>query len=312
MPGRPSLDQLDLEALEHAVRRQALHLAGRAVEQRLNADHSDAELTQARCQCGQLARYAGRREKTFVSVLGPLRLRRAYFHCAACGQGFCPRDGQLGLQDTSLPPAVTRMVAAVGALVSFQEGSQLLAELAGVKVDANHVQRAAEALSVEIAEQEEHEVAAETGLPLPPTLYLGLDGTGVPMRASELSGRSGKQPGGSCKTREVKLCTVWSAEARDDQDRPVRDEGSVTYTGAIESATTLDTDAVPAAFTQRVLREATRRRFTTARRTVVRGDGAPWMWKIAQELFLRATQIADRFHVKQHLSELAKTRYLRI
>lgn len=140
-------------------------MAGRAVEQRLNADHSDAELTQARCQCGQLARYAGRREKTFVSVLGPLRLRRAYFHCAACGQGFCPRDGQLGLQDTSLPPAVTRMVAAVGALVSFQEGSQLLAELAGVKVDANHVQRAAEALSVEIAEQEEHEVAAETGLP---------------------------------------------------------------------------------------------------------------------------------------------------
>jgi hypothetical protein len=30
-------------------------------------------------------------------------------------------------------------------------------------------------------------------------LYLGLDGTGVPMRASELFGRKGKQPDGSAK-----------------------------------------------------------------------------------------------------------------
>ena len=54
----------------------------------------------------------------------------------------------------------------------------------------------------------------------------------------------------------MKLCTIWSAEARDSEDRPVRDRGSVTYTAAIESAATLDTDDVPSAFTQRVLREA--------------------------------------------------------
>jgi len=107
----------------------------------------------------------------------------------------------------------------------------------------------------------------------------------------------------------VKLCTVWSAETRDAGERPVRDEGSVTYTGAIESAATLDTDEVSAAFTQRVLREAARRRFTAAQRTVVLGDGAPWIWNIADELFPRAIQIVDRFHVKQHLSELAKTVY---
>ena len=307
--GRQSVDQLDLQALENAVRRQALQLAGRAVEQRLNADHSDADVTEAHCACGQMARYAGRREKTFASVLGPLRLKRAYFHCAACGHGFCPRDRQLGLHETSLSPAVTRMVAAVGALVSFQEGSQLLAELAGVSVDANHVQRAAEALGDEIAKEEKQDVEAETELPLPPTLYLGIDGTGVPMRAAELRGRPGKQADGSAKTREVKLCTVWSAERRDAQNRPVRDEGSVTYSAAIESAATLDTDEVPAAFSQRVLREAARRRFTAAKRTVILGDGAPWIWKIAHELFPRAIQIVDRFHVKQHLHELAKTLY---
>jgi hypothetical protein len=304
--GRQSLDQLDLEALETAVRRQALHLAGRAVEQRLNADHSDAEACHARCDCGQLAHYAGRRQKRFVSVLGPLRLERAYFHCAVCGRGFCPRDRQLGLHQSCLSPAVTRMVAAVGAMVSFQEGSQLLEELAGVAVDAKQVERAAEALGDEIAEDEKQDIEAPAEPPLPATLCLGMDGTGIPMRAAELQGRSGKQPDGSAKTREVKLCTVWSADSRDADQRPVRDQGSVTYTAAIESAATLDTDDVPAAFTQRVLREATRRRFTSAERTVVLGDGAPWIWKIAQELFPRAIQIVDRFHVQQHLSEVGK------
>ena len=124
-----------------------------------------------------------------------------------------------------------------------------------------------------------------------------------------LQGRHGKQPDGSAKTREVKLCTVWSAEARDDEDRPVRDEGSVSYTAAIESAATLDTDAVPSAFAQRVLREATRRRFTEAERTVIIGDGAPWIWNIACELFPRAIQIVDRFHVKQTLSTVGKAVY---
>ncbi len=111
-------------------------MVGRAVEQRLNAGHSAADPRHARCRCGPFARYAGRREQTFASVLGPLRLERAYFHGAARGHGFCPRDRQLGLENTSLSPAVTRMVAAVGAMVSFEEGSQLLAELAGITVGA--------------------------------------------------------------------------------------------------------------------------------------------------------------------------------
>jgi hypothetical protein len=256
-----------------------------------------------------LARYAGRREKTFVSALGPLKLKRAYYHCSVCGQGFCPRDRHLGLEDTSLSPAVTRMVAAVGAMVSFEEGSQLLEELAGVSLNAKQVERTAETLGIEIAADEKQDVAPTDEQPLPPSLYLGIDGTGVPMRPEELKGRCAKQPDGSAKTREVKLCTVWSAEARDADNRPVRDEGSVSYTAAVESAATLDTDQAPSDFTQRVLREASRRRFTQAHRTVVIGDGAPWIWKIAQELFPRALQIVDRFHVKQTLSTVAKAVY---
>jgi hypothetical protein len=198
------------------------------------------------------------------------------------------------------------MIGTVGSLVSFQEGSQLLEELAGVPVDAKQVERTAEALGAEVAADEKQDGEAIDSTPLPPTLYLGIDGTGVPMRPSEVAGRAGRQPDGSAKTREVKLCTVWSAETRDAEGRPVRDEGSVSYSAAIESAATLDVDEAPSEFTRRVWREACRRRFTAAERAVVLGDGAPWIWKITQELFPRAVQIVDRFHVKEHLSAVAK------
>jgi hypothetical protein len=306
--GRQPVEDLDLEALETTVRRVVLAWAARLIEKWLNADTSDRRDSAVQCRCGNAARYVDRRMKRVHSALGELQLQRAYYHCRHCGSGFCPRDQQLGIEG-GLSPAVVRMIAAVGAMVSFQEGSQLLQELAGVAVDAKQVERTAEALGADIAADEKHDLAPGTDAVPPATLYLGVDGTGVPMRPSELKGRSGKQPDGTARTREVKLCTCWSAETRDAQDRPVRDLGSVSYTAAIESAATLDTDEVASEFTQRVLREATRRRFTEATRQVVIGDGAAWIWRIAQELFPRAIQIVDKFHAKQHLSQLGGILY---
>ncbi len=308
--GRPAVDQLDLEALEMAVRQQALQLAARAVEQRLNADTADNAGPGLPRSCGGEARYAWRRSKRFHSVLGVLQLQRAYYHCRSCGGGFCPRDRTLGLEDSSLSPAVTRMVGTVGALVSFQEGRDLLQELAGVAVDAKQVERTAEGLGAEIAADERQDThPVHQDLPLSGTLYLGLDGTGIPLRSEELEGRAGKQPDGSAKTREVKLCTVWSAESRDEHGTPVRDEGSVTYSAAIESAATPDTASQRSEFSERVWREATRRRFAEVERPVVLGDGAPWIWNLAADLFPQARQIVDRFHAKEHLSNLAQTLY---
>ena len=88
--------------------------------------------------------------------------------------------------------------------------------------------------------------------PAATTMYLGLDGTGIPVRAADRAGRAGKQPDRSAKTREVKLVSVWTAEPRDAEGLPMRDAGSVSYSAAIESAASRDTDPTLAAFAQRV------------------------------------------------------------
>ena len=289
------------------MRHHALQVAARVLEQWLNADLSDQGQAHRGCPCGQRARYAGRRRKRFETVLGTLTLERAYYHCARCGHGFCPRDQALGLAEGSLSPGVLHMVAQVGALVSFQEGSELLAALAGVRLDAKHVERAAEALGAQIADDEQHRIEPPpAAVDLPKTLYLGMDGTGIPMRPSELLDRPGKQADGSAKTREAKLCAVWSAERHDDQGRAVRDPDSISYSAAIESAAIHDTDDDYPAFAQRVVREAQRRGFERAKRPVILGDGALWIWNLAGEHFPQAIQIVDRFHAKQHVSDAAK------
>ena len=131
--------------------------------------------------------------------------------------------------------------------VSFAKASELLAALAGVEVETRQVERCAEALGREIA-RDECAVHEQTAPAPAPTMYLGRDGTGVPVRPTEVVGRRGKQPDGSAKTREVKLVTAWTAEGRDAEGRPCRDAGSVSYNAAVESAASRDTDPQPAAF----------------------------------------------------------------
>src|SRR5215469_6422044 len=131
--GHQSITELDFEAVEMAARRQALRLAARALEQRLNSNRSDSAGSELPCPCGGTAHYHGRHEKTFESVLGPLHLERAYYHCERCHHGFCPRDQALRLESFSLTPGVLRMTASAAALVSFEESSGLLQELAAVE-----------------------------------------------------------------------------------------------------------------------------------------------------------------------------------
>ena len=291
--------------METGLRAHALRLAARAFERFLNSDHSDHLGAHHLCACGESARFAGRRERTIVSVLTEVCLERAYYHCANCDQGFFPRDRALGIEGSYLSPGVQRMVGAVGASVSFAEGAGLLKELSGLKVPARQVERYAERLGEEAARYEREAVDAPKVAPSQ-TMYLGQDGTGVPMRKEALTGRLGKQADGSAKTREMKLCTVWTADARDPAGNPTRDLGSVTYTAAIESAETKATAKTLAPFARRVEREATRTGYAIATRQVAIGDGAAWLWNIATECFPNAIQILDKFHAKEHVHQVAK------
>ncbi len=294
--------QLDLEAVEMLMR-SAMHQAGAsALTELLRFPTPDQRAIP--CPCGQQARYRELRSKTLLTAVGAVTVSRPYFLCPHCHQGQFPADAQLDCVNTEFSPGVRRMQALVGQDASFDHGREQIELLAGLKVTTKSVERVAEAIGADIAHQEQHQIKRAVQLDLPlvvgepiPILYVQMDGTGVPVVKKETAGRKGKLDGLPSHTREVKLGCVFTQTTWDEQGFALRDPGSTTYTGAIENAEQ---------FGKRLYVEAWQRGWSRADKKVVIGDGAEWIWNIAQEHFPSAIQIVDLFHARQHLGDLAR------
>jgi hypothetical protein len=128
-------------------------------------------------------------------------------------------------------------------------------------------------------------------------MYIEYDGSGVPVMKRETSGRKGKQEDGTAKTREAKLGCIFTQTGVNGDNEPIRDKGSTTYFGAIETSES---------FGRRLYMEAAKRGVASAGQVVVIGDGAKWIWNLADEHFPGATQIVDLYHAKEHLCELIR------
>ncbi len=302
---RERTGRLDLEALEMAVR-GGLHGKGALLlEQLVNADAGGYRGPRVPCPEGHAAEFVEYRGKEVRTVLSPVQLRRAYYHGPECGQGVVPKDRDWDIVGTSFSPGVRRMMGRVGGKEALAEGQRDLQELAGVRVQTKQVERVAEALGEQIEAGAVRERAAVLSgkvllLKSVPQLYIAIDATGVPVVPRETLGRIGKGETGQAKTREAKLGCVFTQAGVDQQGRPVREEGSTSYVGALETAEP---------FGWRIYAEAVRRGLRRAELVIVLGDGAPWIWGIAEEHFPGAIHIVDLYHAREHLANLAKMVY---
>jgi len=293
-----------LEAVETAIRTAVLQLGGSLLQRLLAADagHRGPRID---CGNGHHAEFVSYRAKTTETVLGPVTVRRAYYHCTECGRGVVPRDDERGVAGASLSPGLRKMVARAAAVQPFATASGLLAELAGIRLPTKRIERSAEADGGIAAERIAAEATAITRrrigvlvptTPLPDKLYIAIDGTGVPMVAAATADRAGKAPDGRAHTREVKLACLFTQTTVDEKGRPVRDPDSTSYLGSFAPASE---------FATLVHAEARRRGAEDIRQLVVLGDGAPWIWNLATAILPEATPIVDLYHAREHLHALA-------
>jgi hypothetical protein len=288
--------------------RTALHHAGAAVLSELLQFAVPADdQRQVPCRCGHLAHYQEMRSKAVLTIVGPVRISRPYYLCSNCHEGQFPLDVELDIERTEFSPGVRRMQALVGQQAPFEHGREQMQALAGLEVTAKSIERTAEAIGADIAQREQGEIqkALQLDLPIPIgrpilMLYVQMDGTGVPVVKKETMGRQGKTEGQPAHTREVKLGCVFTQTTWDQEGYAIRDPNSTTYTGAIETAVE---------FGKRIYREAWTRGWSRAKKKVVIGDGAEWIWNLVAEHFSDAIQIVDLYHARQHLWEVARQLY---
>ena len=143
--------------------------------------------------CGRAAEFHSHRDHTCLSLVGPIRYRRAYYLCRTCGQGLFPFDRDAGMTARDLTPALERVATLAGAVAeSFEKGAELLEELAGVRLSESTVERTTEDAGRRLADT----VAAEATFgppvdwPWPKDYdgkrcaYVELDATGVRQQAA--------------------------------------------------------------------------------------------------------------------------------
>ena len=254
--------------------------------------------TDARCpRCGSTGRLvAGARPRTLVGLVGEVRLRRPWYQCAACHQGFAPLDVAWGVGRGAVTPGLARVACRDGVEAPFGQGADLLAENLGVRLHEDTVRRLTEALGQVV----EHDQAdwARWSLPAgqagPPILAVELDGVLLHERQRWIETKIGRVaalgPGlvVDRETGEAHLAL-----------------GPSAYCVAVGAGET---------FWPRLAREVARAGLGRGVRTVVvLADGAAWIWAQARSQFqmpgVEVVEIVDFYHACEHLGTVAAAVY---
>jgi hypothetical protein len=123
------------------------------------------------CGQGHQAEFVSYRDKVIDTVLGPVTVSRAWYHCAGCGHGLAPRDAELGVAGVSMSPGLAAMNDRASAAGPFAKAARLLEDLAGVRLTVKRAERAAEASGTAVAAAGQERaalIAARKLVPLPP------------------------------------------------------------------------------------------------------------------------------------------------
>lgn len=251
---------------------------------------------QARRACARAASKAKRRKKG------------GNFSRGGGADAAFPLKAALSLLDGMTPALADRLQRAAVLAGSFAEGAALVERFSGVRMSASTFRRRALAAGVRALAAQESPAAwlPEPLLPLwlqaatspaLPTLYITLDGTGVPCVKADLEGVKGKGPDGKAGTREVKVGVVGTYRRLDKRGRPVRDPGCESHIVSPKTASEFGT---------LLRRLALSRGLGSGRfRVQVIGDGADWIANIVRDAFPGADVIFanDFYHACSHLRD---------
>jgi hypothetical protein len=224
-----------------------------------------------------------------VTVLGSVRVDRAYYHCMHCGRGQFPRDATLGLSAGDLSRGAAQVVALAGTLGSFAEAAQkTLPKLTGLRVSESTVERTTERAGHQVGERL---AAGETFGP--PSrwrwtrdaegkscAYVSADSTGVGMQGPDASAAEG---------RMAAIGMIWNADQ----------EGQVRYVCGLTGGL--------AALGEPLRRQGAQVGMDRAERWVAISDGGAGIEDWLRMNFPRVdVVILDFYHAAEHLCEWAK------
>jgi hypothetical protein len=236
-------------------------------------------------------------------LIGAVRLKRHYYHCADCGAGFCPWDACLHLTPQALSPAAEEVASIAGVQNPFAEAShKTLRRLAGLRLSESTVERTTEAAGQRLVEALG---GGQTfGSPEPWAWHKDAEGKTVAYVSADATGVGQQGPGGAeAEGRMVNVAVIYNPvpEARAawaDPEALRRPAWQARYLASLDPLADLGTQ---------LRRQAAQVGMNEAERWLAISDGGSGLEDFLQTNFPRvAAVILDFYHVAEHLGNLAK------
>lgn len=298
----------NLGHLETQVAQQGQELLRQATERGAQAK---ADGTPPACPvCGQrLSRCTADHTRTFDTRFGPITVRRTRGYCKRCRKWRFPADAALGLEDTAgYSPAVQEMAALLASKMPVAEASVVLERLTGVKLPRATLDREARRQGQRAEELRRQLDAQAGGASSQPELCLEayqmiiqLDAWNIRERdqwgQSQRLRRQGQEPE---RWHWVYTGTVFRLDHRAETagGRPV-----IVERGFVATRQGID------GLRQQLHAEALRRGLGQAAGALVIGDGAVWIWRLADDRFPQARQRLDFYHAVEHLAAAGRAMF---
>lgn len=263
-----------LAALEKAICAGVRGIGASILAEAVALGGNGYEGASVRCVCGSRQKYMNDRERSVTSLLGKFRFKRAYYWCAECSESGAPLDDALSIAHTQFSPAVRNAVSLMGAEVAFGRGAMLMEELTGIRISKRKHGEISEATGVALGPPRIPPRDESTGGWAVEDMYISTDGTMAPTLDA---------------WREVKIGAIFEARP-DSHNRPERLK--THYIGDVMKAED---------FGWELYRAAEGMGVRQAKRTIVLGDGAAWIWNMADFHFPDAVQIVDWYHATERL-----------
>lgn len=224
-----------------------------------------------------------------MTALGPIRLRRCYARCHACEQGLFAADRLLGVGGW-LTPRALQMACRAGVADPFRKAELLLSELAGWSVDADTLRRRCH-------EQASHASASRaerTGLPEAFAQAVG---------DYELHIDAGKVNTVEDNWRDVKVAVFARRQRGEPSDAAAFEQRTLPQPSlrSVVAAVEGRED-----FGSRLEDEALRLAVPLSEGLSLLGDGAEWIWNLAEDHFYGAAQVLDIWHGLENVAEAGR------
>jgi hypothetical protein len=292
-----------LTEIEKVTRRLVQEIGRQAITIVVNSEEKPYPEQEISCPgCGQAIPYVRRRPARLRTLFGNMKVKRAYYLCAECHQGYCPLDQRLRLRPNAISGELERLGAMTGAMLPFGKGRDLFEALTLVSLSDQTLDKATQAYGAAAMQRERTWQAMafdqdelrrrkrEEGKPL--RLYGAIDATKVHTRGVE-----------EYPWRDLKVGAWFEARGKppktpDGQWR-IQAENIHYYA-----------DICPASeFGSLLWATGVQHHAQLARELIILGDGAEWIWNLVAQHYPKAVQILDWFHATEYLMPVAKAAF---